>query len=157
MAHETEPIIEQDQPDAGLQQKILQVPAREKVAAYRRTITASDVTYTCARCKQEVTKSLFPGRMPLYCDVCAKEVEREKTRARVARLRAGKKSKKLVRVSSTYEQAGVFGMRAGHAHLFLPSSPVTRVAISHEILKLTCLFIRSFSYTARYTQQPGGD
>ena len=87
---------DQDQGDQAKERRVLAVPAREKVAAYRRTITAQDVTYTCARCSQEVTKALFPGRTPLYCDDCAKEVEREKTRARVTRLRAGRKAEKEI-------------------------------------------------------------
>lgn len=85
--------VEQDQDQAGARyrQKTLLVPAREQVKSYRRTITASEVTYTCARCGDQVTKVLYPGAAPRYCDDCAKEVTREKTRARVARLRAGKR------------------------------------------------------------------
>jgi hypothetical protein len=79
---------------APVASKILYVPAREgekKIKDYRRTITASEITYTCKRCQNETTKLLFPGAIPLYCDTCAVEVKREKTRARVQRLRAGKK------------------------------------------------------------------
>lgn len=75
----------------GQASRTLLVPAREKVSGYKRTITASDVTYTCVKCGDQVTKALFPGATPQYCDNCALEVKREKTRARVQRLRAGKK------------------------------------------------------------------
>lgn len=83
------PALQEKQDQAP--RKTLYVPARERVTSYKRTITASDVTYTCARCKNDVTKSLFPGATPLYCDICAAEVKREQTRKRVRRLRAGKK------------------------------------------------------------------
>lgn len=71
--------------------RVLSVPGREKVKSYERTITAIDVTLTCARCKKDTTRTVYPGATPQYCEECAKEVEREKTRARVARLRAAKK------------------------------------------------------------------
>ncbi|MFL5624274.1 MAG: hypothetical protein ACJ788_01600 [Ktedonobacteraceae bacterium] len=67
--------------------------AGRQSTGYTRTITARDVTFTCSRCGQEVTKVQFPGPTPRYCDTCAKEVEREKTRARVARLRERQKVK----------------------------------------------------------------
>lgn len=84
-------------PDQG-KSKAITVPAgagRQSIS-YTRTITARDVTYTCSRCGQEVTKGQFPGPTPRYCDPCAKEVEREKTRARVARLRDRQKKESRV-------------------------------------------------------------
>ena len=65
-------------------------------AGYSRVIMARDVTFTCSRCEQEVTKVQFPGPTPRYCAPCAKEVEREKTRARVARLRERQKKERRV-------------------------------------------------------------
>jgi len=76
-------------------QRTLVVPAREETRGYTRTITAQEVTYTCVRCGQVTSKLVFPGRAPEYCDTCAAEVKREKTRARVARLRAGKKGEQV--------------------------------------------------------------
>ncbi len=75
-------------PDQGKNSKVIFVPGKTAIAAYSRTITASEVTFTCSRCGQQVTKSLFPGPAPLYCDSCAAIVKKEKTRERVARLRA---------------------------------------------------------------------
>lgn len=59
--------------------------------SYQRTIQARYVTVTCSKCLQEVTRLVYPGATPQYCEPCAKEVEREKTRARVARLRMSRK------------------------------------------------------------------
>ncbi len=85
---------EQDSVTDQGKSKAITVPisAGRQSTSYTRTITARDVTFTCSRCGQEVTKVQFPGPTPRYCDTCAKEVEREKTRARVARLRERKKS-----------------------------------------------------------------
>ena len=54
---------------------------------------ATEVTFTCERCGQEVTRQqTSPGFLPRYCDDCAKIVKREKTRERVAKHRAAKKT-----------------------------------------------------------------
>lgn len=80
-----------------VEQRTLQVSersgeGRRNIKGYKRTITATPVTYTCERCKREATRTVYPGKRPQYCDACAVEVKREKTRARVARLRAGQKT-----------------------------------------------------------------
>ncbi len=83
--------VTSDQATSKSARRVVAVPAREKVAAYTRTVQEQEITFTCKRCGLQVEKQQYPGRMPRYCERCAKEVEREKTRARVARLRAGKK------------------------------------------------------------------
>ncbi len=53
----------------------------------------TEVTFTCERCGQEVTRQqASPGFLPRYCDACAKIVKREKTAARVAKHRQQKKA-----------------------------------------------------------------
>ncbi len=87
---------EQDSVTPQRRDRVLSISGKaegRQSADYTRIITARDVTFTCSRCGQEVTKVQFPGPTPRYCDPCAKEVEREKTRARVARLRARQKVK----------------------------------------------------------------
>lgn len=76
---------------AGHTSRVLSISAREKVKGYKRTITANPVTFTCSCCGHKVTREVFPGAKPQYCDDCALKVKREKTRARVARLRAAKR------------------------------------------------------------------
>lgn len=87
---------EQDSVTPQRRDRVLSISGKaegRQSASYTRVITARDVTFTCSRCGQEVTKVQFPGPTPRYCDPCAKEVEREKTRARVARLRERQKVK----------------------------------------------------------------
>src|SRR5258708_15012633 len=85
---------EQDSVTDQGKSKAITVPisAGRQSTSYTRTITARHVTFTCSQCGQQVTKVQFPGPTPRYCDTCAKEVDREKTRARVARLRDRNKS-----------------------------------------------------------------
>ena|SRR5947209_5713404 len=59
--------------------------------AYERWIHARTVTFTCVRCKQEVTEVRFPGPTR-YCAACAAVVKREKTRLRVQAARQRKKA-----------------------------------------------------------------
>src|SRR5258708_1430353 len=85
---------EQDSVTPQQRDRVLSISGKSEgrqSAGYTRVIQARDVTFTCSRCGQEVMKVQFPGPTPRYCDPCAKEVEREKTRARVARLRARQK------------------------------------------------------------------
>lgn len=87
---------EQDSVTPQQRDRVLSISGKaegRQSAGYTRVITARDVTFTCSRCGQEVTKVQFPGPTPRYCDTCAKETEREKTRARVARLRDRQKVK----------------------------------------------------------------
>lgn len=80
-------------------QRVLSVPARGRVSRYRRTITVRPVTYTCSECGEEVTKALYPGASPRYCDACASKIRRAKTRARVRRLRASKREKAMRQIA----------------------------------------------------------
>lgn len=84
-------VKEQDSvtPHQDSQRKVLSVSAGQ--GNYQRTITTQNVTLTCKRCGDHVTRTQYPGRQPLYCEPCAAQMRKEKTRARVARLRAGKK------------------------------------------------------------------
>lgn len=75
--------------------KVLFIPSkaeRKQSAGYTRTITARDVTFTCSRCGQEATRSVYPGATPQYCEPCAVIVRKEKTAAR--RMRSYYASKK---------------------------------------------------------------
>ncbi len=57
--------------------------------AYQRMIGTSQVTFVCTVCGKTVTQQRYPGRKPRYCsDPCEEEGRREKTRARVKKLRA---------------------------------------------------------------------
>jgi hypothetical protein len=60
---------------------------------YTREVRVKLVTFTCARCGEQVTREKYPGRIE-YCAQCAPLVKREKTRARVARLRTGQRKAK---------------------------------------------------------------
>lgn len=67
--------------------------ARKNVMTVTRM--AREVTFVCAVCGQETTQERMPGPLPRYCsDPCEKQGKRDKTRARVARLRAGKREVK---------------------------------------------------------------
>jgi phosphopantetheine adenylyltransferase len=58
--------------------------------AYERWVNARSVTFTCIRCHQEVTEIRYPGPTT-YCAACSLIVKREKTAARVKRVRAKRK------------------------------------------------------------------
>lgn len=75
--------------------KVILVPLRKRDqgTTYQRTITKQQVTLSCSTCGQEVTRTQYPGPISPYCDACAKEVEKEQTRARVARLRERRREK----------------------------------------------------------------
>jgi len=63
------------------------------VGSYTRTITTKTVTFKCAHCGTTVTQEKYPGPKSMYCtDACKKAVQREQTKLRVHRLRAGKKA-----------------------------------------------------------------
>ncbi len=52
------------------------------------TRTARNVSFTCQVCGKDTTQLRMPGPRPRYCsDTCKETDEREKTRARVGRLR----------------------------------------------------------------------
>lgn len=84
-------------PIPKVQGRVLAVTATPKKRGYQRTITPQAVTVTCISCLSETERMLYPGATPLYCEQCAKRIEREKTRKRVARLRAGQKLAKVER------------------------------------------------------------
>lgn len=91
--------IKQDRTGAGLQpaQRVLSVAPHEgkrQFKTYSRTLAPMSVTFTCSRCHREATRSQYPGRVPCYCEPCAAIIKREKTRERVARLRAGQKAER---------------------------------------------------------------
>ncbi len=58
-----------------------------------RLVGKREVTFTCQRCKQQVTQWRFPGPTPKYCETCQPIVQREKTRARVKRVRDRRQGK----------------------------------------------------------------
>jgi hypothetical protein len=60
---------------------------------YTREVSAKLVTFTCARCGKQEMREKFPGRIE-YCAECAPLVKKEKTRERVARLRASQSKAK---------------------------------------------------------------
>ena len=62
-------------------------------APYTREVSTKVVTFSCSRCQKQVTVEKYPGKI-FYCEDCAPVVKKEKTRARVARLRTGKKKVK---------------------------------------------------------------
>ena len=64
---------------------------KNALPAYQRIIHTRPITFTCIKCKQQVTQQRYPGRTPLYCgDICADEAEREKTAERTRRYRERK-------------------------------------------------------------------
>lgn len=64
---------------------------RGQQPAYSREVWTREITFTCIGCRKTVTQQRYPGRIPLYCgDGCKNEVQREKTRERVARHRKKK-------------------------------------------------------------------
>lgn len=67
--------------------RVLKVAAR----TYERTITAQSVAVTCQACSAQVIRAQYPGARPLYCEPCARRIEKEKARLRGQRLRAKKK------------------------------------------------------------------
>jgi hypothetical protein len=58
--------------------------------AYERVIHAKSVTFICIRCHTSVTEVRFPGATT-YCAACSIIMKREKTAARVKRVRAKRK------------------------------------------------------------------
>jgi hypothetical protein len=60
---------------------------------YTREVSTKVVTFSCSRCQKQVTVEKYPGKI-FYCEDCAPVVKKEKTRARVARLRTGRKKMK---------------------------------------------------------------
>jgi hypothetical protein len=55
--------------------------------AFERRIATREITFTCERCKAQVTEWHFPSKTPFYCATCSPIVKREKTAARVRRAR----------------------------------------------------------------------
>lgn len=86
----------QKPPKAALSEehtKRLTVAASER-ESYERTIVAQPVSVTCAICGKEEIRMLYPGRVPLYCEPCAKQMEKEKTKERVANWREAHQKQK---------------------------------------------------------------
>ncbi len=60
--------------------------------ALGRLVKAKSIAFACARCATQTQATCYPGAQPQYCEPCALIVRREKTRARVQKLRHKRKA-----------------------------------------------------------------